>query len=226
VASTSNRQEASASAGTRRAIAHSRLPFSTNVPRESLVAEAPTTSSGSGREPRMFIQRTLTPSTGLPARLMEPVTPGTVHTRVGTHASSLNTKTAQAARWVTRTTTPLPVRITPCYPDQSSRVCQTRRARQTQDDLLDGALRKAARPAVRQHWAAGFPVAEWRNGRVVWVGPDGRVSDRPYRVRKRSVPSGSVDGGSLCRARHLFGPALPPPAFEVARRQTNQRVRK
>jgi hypothetical protein len=54
-----------------------------------------------------------------------------------------------------------------------------------QDDLVDGALRKAARHAVRQHWAAGFPVAEWRNGRVVWVGPDGRVSDRPYLVRKR-----------------------------------------
>lgn len=54
-----------------------------------------------------------------------------------------------------------------------------------QDELIDRALRKAARHAVRQHWAAGYPVAEWRNGRTVWIAPDGTVLDTPKRHRPR-----------------------------------------
>jgi hypothetical protein len=54
-----------------------------------------------------------------------------------------------------------------------------------QGDLILWALRKAARQAVRQHWAAGYPVSEWRNGRIVWIAPDGRVLDKPTRQRRR-----------------------------------------
>ena len=54
-----------------------------------------------------------------------------------------------------------------------------------QDDLIDRVLRKAARHAVRQHWAAGYPVAEWRNGRTVWIAPDGTVLDTPKRQGQR-----------------------------------------
>lgn len=50
-----------------------------------------------------------------------------------------------------------------------------------EDHLIARALRKAARDAVRQHWAAGHPVAEWRNGRIVWIAPDGTVLDEPRR---------------------------------------------
>ncbi len=46
-----------------------------------------------------------------------------------------------------------------------------------EDELIGRALRKAARDAVRQHWAAGHPVAQWRNGRMVWIAPDGTVLD-------------------------------------------------
>jgi hypothetical protein len=32
------------------------------------------------------------------------------------------------------------------------------------DDLVDRAVRKAARDAVRRHWAARFAVSDWRQG--------------------------------------------------------------
>ncbi len=54
-----------------------------------------------------------------------------------------------------------------------------------QDALIDRALRRAVRKAVRQHWAAGYPVAEWRNDRVVWIAPDGTVRETPSRARRR-----------------------------------------
>ena len=34
---------------------------------------------------------------------------------------------------------------------------------------LDEAVTKAARLAVLEHARLGFPVAEWRDGQVVWV---------------------------------------------------------
>ena len=37
---------------------------------------------------------------------------------------------------------------------------------------LDEAVSKAARLAVLEHARLGFPVAEWRDGQVVWVSPE------------------------------------------------------
>jgi hypothetical protein len=34
---------------------------------------------------------------------------------------------------------------------------------------IDAAMKRAARAAVRRHRLAGNPVAEWRNGKVVWT---------------------------------------------------------
>ncbi len=38
--------------------------------------------------------------------------------------------------------------------------------------LIDEALAKAARQALRMHKLMGNPVAEWRDGKVVWVQPE------------------------------------------------------
>lgn len=43
--------------------------------------------------------------------------------------------------------------------------------------LIDEAMKKAVLDALRQHKRAGNPVAEWRNGRVVWVAPEDIVVD-------------------------------------------------
>ncbi len=37
---------------------------------------------------------------------------------------------------------------------------------------IDEALAKAVRDAVRMHKLLGNPVAEWRDGKVVWVQPE------------------------------------------------------
>jgi hypothetical protein len=37
---------------------------------------------------------------------------------------------------------------------------------------IDEALKTAAREAVKRHKQAGLPMAEWRDGRVVWVPPE------------------------------------------------------
>ena len=37
--------------------------------------------------------------------------------------------------------------------------------------LIDEALEKAAAQALRMHKLMGNPVAEWRDGKVVWVQP-------------------------------------------------------
>jgi len=36
----------------------------------------------------------------------------------------------------------------------------------------EAALRKAGQEAVREHARAGFPVATWKDGKVVWLQPD------------------------------------------------------
>jgi hypothetical protein len=38
--------------------------------------------------------------------------------------------------------------------------------------LLDEAFAKGVRDALRQHKLAGNPVAEWRDGKVVWIQPE------------------------------------------------------
>jgi hypothetical protein len=34
---------------------------------------------------------------------------------------------------------------------------------------IDAAMKRAAREAVRRHRLAGNPIAEWRDGKVVWT---------------------------------------------------------
>jgi hypothetical protein len=36
-------------------------------------------------------------------------------------------------------------------------------------ELIEQALRRAVREALRRHKQAGNPIAEWRDGRVVWI---------------------------------------------------------
>jgi hypothetical protein len=46
--------------------------------------------------------------------------------------------------------------------------------------LIDEALKKAAREAMRQHKRDGRPAVGWRDGRVVWIQPeDIHVDDEP-----------------------------------------------
>ncbi len=37
---------------------------------------------------------------------------------------------------------------------------------------IDEALRQSAQDARRLHKALGQPIAEWRNGKVVWIKPE------------------------------------------------------
>ena len=39
-------------------------------------------------------------------------------------------------------------------------------------NLIQEALTRAVRDALLRHKQAGNPVAEWRDGRVVWVAPE------------------------------------------------------
>jgi hypothetical protein len=38
--------------------------------------------------------------------------------------------------------------------------------------LIDEALQKAVTQALRMHKLMGNPVAEWRDGKVVWIPPE------------------------------------------------------
>lgn len=45
---------------------------------------------------------------------------------------------------------------------------------------IDEAVKKAAAQALRMHKLMGNPVAEWRDGKVVWVQPDDiQIPDEP-----------------------------------------------
>lgn len=44
--------------------------------------------------------------------------------------------------------------------------------RLTDIPLIEAALARAVQDALRLHKLAGNPVAEWRDGRVVWVAPE------------------------------------------------------
>lgn len=39
-------------------------------------------------------------------------------------------------------------------------------------DLVQDALRRGVREALRQHKRVGNPIAVWRDGRTVWLSPD------------------------------------------------------
>ncbi len=43
--------------------------------------------------------------------------------------------------------------------------------------LIEQVLRRAARDALKKHKQAGNPIAEWRDGKVVWVPPEEIVID-------------------------------------------------
>ena len=40
------------------------------------------------------------------------------------------------------------------------------------DDVITQALQRGVRDALRRHKLLGNPVAEWRDGRVVWIAPE------------------------------------------------------
>jgi hypothetical protein len=39
-------------------------------------------------------------------------------------------------------------------------------------DLIERAFKRAVRDALIRHKQAGNPIAEWRDGRVVWIQPE------------------------------------------------------
>ncbi len=55
------------------------------------------------------------------------------------------------------------------------------------DALIETALTKGVRDALRRHRQAGFPVVEWRNGKIVWIAPeDIHVDKNPVRRKVTS----------------------------------------
>ena len=54
--------------------------------------------------------------------------------------------------------------------------------------LIDEALAKAVRDAVRMHKLLGNPVAEWRDGKVVWVQPEDIQIDDDDSLRRDFPP--------------------------------------
>ncbi|MCY3021274.1 MAG: hypothetical protein NTW87_19850 [Planctomycetota bacterium] len=52
--------------------------------------------------------------------------------------------------------------------------------------LIDKAIATAVREALLQHKRAGNPVAEWRDGKVVWVPPEQIVVDAKAARRRRA----------------------------------------
>jgi hypothetical protein len=55
----------------------------------------------------------------------------------------------------------------------------------TEGTTVERAMQKAVRESLRKHKQAGNPVAEWRDGKVVWIPPEklqirtNPSSDRP-----------------------------------------------
>jgi Arc/MetJ family transcription regulator len=44
-------------------------------------------------------------------------------------------------------------------------------------ERIDRAMRRAVREALRRHKLLGNPVADWRDGKVVWIPPEEIVID-------------------------------------------------
>lgn len=51
-------------------------------------------------------------------------------------------------------------------------------------ELIEGALRRAVNEALKMHKRMGNPIAEWRNGKVVWVPPEKIVIEEPDEPKK------------------------------------------
>jgi len=52
------------------------------------------------------------------------------------------------------------------------------------------ALRRAVAEAIQSHWRMGRPVSAWKNGRVVWIYPDGHEELVPPGPRPRQGRNG------------------------------------
>jgi hypothetical protein len=58
-----------------------------------------------------------------------------------------------------------------------------------QGRVIDTAMARGVRDALRQHKQAGNPVAEWRDGRTVWIPPAQiQVNGRSVRGRGSKGP--------------------------------------
>ncbi len=55
--------------------------------------------------------------------------------------------------------------------------------------VIEGALRKAVRQALRRHKLLGNPIAEWRDGRVVWI-PPAEIQIEPEPEEEAGRPAG------------------------------------
>jgi hypothetical protein len=53
------------------------------------------------------------------------------------------------------------------------------------DRLIEATLAAAVREALRRHKQAGHAVAEWRNGKTVWIPADAIEVDTECSARKR-----------------------------------------
>ncbi|MGD0091494.1 MAG: hypothetical protein ABSE73_16365 [Planctomycetota bacterium] len=51
-------------------------------------------------------------------------------------------------------------------------------------ELVGRAMRAAVREAILQHKRAGNPIAEWRDGKVVWI-PARKIRIRPENGKRR-----------------------------------------
>jgi hypothetical protein len=53
--------------------------------------------------------------------------------------------------------------------------------------LIDAAMRNAVREALSMHKKLGFPVVEWRDGRIVWIqARDIKLAGGNTRQRRRA----------------------------------------
>lgn len=55
---------------------------------------------------------------------------------------------------------------------------------------IDAAVQRSVSAARQRHKQAGLPVAEWRNGKVVWV-PAEQIEEAP-RAKRKTMPRNGV----------------------------------
>lgn len=57
------------------------------------------------------------------------------------------------------------------------------------DRVIQQALAKGVREAIRRHKLAGLPVVQWREGKVVWVSPNRLTVKKVSARRNRAMKS-------------------------------------